>query len=389
MSFKKQSPRQKGRPNNFKWFFLVAATAIYVISICTYYMSSKGISLDDYNLEINLLTKDDLDPITIYKREMDLSKVPPKGSPPAQPAERATKEEEQKISLFRTRANYGGSGDKAHLGGFTKADSDGISPHVWRDMMEYVGVKSLLDVGCGRGISTSWFYMQGVQVQCVEGSHDAIEKNLLPSLIEEGTNGNTSKENVIVEHDFTLGPWWPEDTVDAIWCVELLEHVSRMYIPNYMTAFKKAAVVFVTHSTFGGWHHVEVHDDEWWINKFQMYGFVYSHELTNRIRHVGKEESNANIPFPLDKDKTYRPIRVTETMLVFINPQVAARPEHAHLLSEPGCSEFGSTNVQCGENKERSTRLVTEGSKLTVQYRHLEYKEDQHNKWEEYLKKNV
>ncbi|GFH55682.1 predicted protein [Chaetoceros tenuissimus] len=40
------------------------------------------------------LDTDDLDPISIYKREMDLSKVSPKGSPPAQPAERATKEEE-------------------------------------------------------------------------------------------------------------------------------------------------------------------------------------------------------------------------------------------------------------------------------------------------------
>lgn len=44
------------------------------------------------------------------------------------------------------RAIYGGKGDKPHLGGFTEFDPDGVSPAVWKWMIEYLGIKSLLDV---------------------------------------------------------------------------------------------------------------------------------------------------------------------------------------------------------------------------------------------------
>ena len=68
------------------------------------------------------------------------------------------------------------------------------------------------------GHSTSHFLKQGAKVLCVEGSHDAVTQSLLP-------------QELIVEHDFSRGPWWPEETFDAVWCVEFLEHVAR-YIGN-------------------------------------------------------------------------------------------------------------------------------------------------------------
>jgi hypothetical protein len=43
-------------------------------------------------------------------------------------------------------------GDKKHLGGFTNVDIHGISPYVWRMMMKDYGIKSIIDVGCGRRI---------------------------------------------------------------------------------------------------------------------------------------------------------------------------------------------------------------------------------------------
>ena len=121
---------------------------------------------------------------------------------------------------------------------YTYRDPDGISPDVWRYMMEHFGVKSLLDVACGRGFSTSWFFLQGVDAMCVEGSYDAHSRNLLPDLVrkkgkeQDGKGkgkGKISEEEIevevskrLVQHDFSMGPWWPEDTVDAVWCVELL-----------------------------------------------------------------------------------------------------------------------------------------------------------------------
>ena len=60
-------------------------------------------------------------------------------------------------------------------------------------MVEYLGIKSLLDVGCGIGISTSWFILHGLDyVHCVEGSHDAVEKSLLPRLNDAGNVPNNT-----------------------------------------------------------------------------------------------------------------------------------------------------------------------------------------------------
>jgi len=86
----------------------------------------------------------------------------------------------------------------------------------------------------------------------LEGSHYAVLKTVLPHPAKQ-----------IVEHDFSRGPWWPTDTYDAVWCVEFLEHVGRNYHHNYFSAFRKSALIFATHSNWGGWHHVEVHNDDW------------------------------------------------------------------------------------------------------------------------------
>ena len=113
------------------------------------------------------------------------------------------------------RKIYGGKGDKPHLGGFTSFDPNGVSPTLWKHMVLKLGIKSILDVGCGRGISTSWFVLHGLEyVACVEGSHDAMEQSLIPKIpggrVPEGT------EVEMTEHDFSRGPWWPRRTVDAV-----------------------------------------------------------------------------------------------------------------------------------------------------------------------------
>ena len=173
--------------------------------------------------------------------------APREGKAEALPSIRVEKEEDE-----TERSIYGGKGDKKHLGGFTDIDLHGISPATWKYMLTYFGIKSIMDAGCGRGISTSWFYLHGVDALCLEGSHDAVMKTILPH-----------PETQIVEHDFSRGPWWPEKTYDAVWCVEFLEHVGRNFHQNYFSVFRKSALIFATHSRWGGWHHVEVHDDKW------------------------------------------------------------------------------------------------------------------------------
>lgn len=97
-------------------------------------------------------------------------------SPPNQPAmTNLTDTEKKEIEDKRKQVpDYGGKGEKLHLGGFTANDTDGQSPALWMWMLKVLTVKSFLDVGCGKGISTRFFMDHGADVLCVEGSHDAV-----------------------------------------------------------------------------------------------------------------------------------------------------------------------------------------------------------------------
>jgi hypothetical protein len=135
----------------------------------------------------------------------------PEGPAVALPSILITAEEDAKIK----RQIYGGKGDKAHLGGFTAFDEMGVGVTLWKHMVKHLGIKSVLDLGCGRGTSTSWFIIHGLEyVVCAEGSHDAVTQSLLPKIPPNYIPNGTQFE--IVEHDFSRGPWWPSRTVVSL-----------------------------------------------------------------------------------------------------------------------------------------------------------------------------
>ena len=199
---------------------------------------------------------------------------------------------------------YGGEADKPHLGGFVDVsvqggfDRDGLSPRLWRYMLSNWTVHSVIDVGCGRGATSLWFHLQDARVRCVEGSSEAVRQSLLP-------------RSIITQHDFTAGPYIPDETYDMAWSVEFLEHVRSDKMNNYIATLRKAraptgyrpgphpipraaahmrtwrmqaALVVVSASIWGGYHHVEVHPQSWWIRKLETLGFRYSASLTADVR---------------------------------------------------------------------------------------------------------
>ena len=124
--------------------------------------------------------------------------------------------------------------------------------------------------------------------------------------------------------------------------------------------------------------------DDWWIRKYESYGFQFSKELTDMIRGVAQQEINSgNAPngaklngaflfvaallsnWILRHEQTYsHPVsfsfataqHVWLTMKVFINPMVAALPQHAHLFFEDGCYDGkldggGIKHRKCGTGK--------------------------------------
>jgi hypothetical protein len=223
--------------------------------------------------------------------------------------------EEQKLAW--KRGPFGGRGDDLSLGGFVSFDHAAFVPALYEYWLKVINIRSLLDVGCGKGAQTKYFLDKGLDVLCVEGSRDGVTRNVLP-------------RNRIVEHDFTLAPWFPNKTYDLAMMVEVTEHISRQYIQNYMPALKQAAVIVKTHAIQPGYHHVEVHYDDpwWWRARFEAHSLVYSEALTNLFREICTTNKQG---------KWYR------TAEVYINPQVASRNEHQHIFGGPGCLKDSHT----------------------------------------------
>jgi Methyltransferase domain len=317
-------------------------SASYSVSDNSNYYSAMGVAAVHKNdvASDTITTSSSTDYQTLVNTFRDMMPIGiPPGKAIALPSIRVNEEDSNAVDSVRKI--YGGKGDKKHLGGFTNLDTEGVSPAVWKYMIQGLGVHSLLDVGCGRGTSTSWFLYHGVDVLCAEGSHDAVEQSLLPDVSTQ-----------VVEHDFSRGPWWPEKTYDAVWSVEFLEHVGVNYHYNYISAFRKAALIFVTSSVWGGWHHVEVHNNTWWINKYESYGFRYDAVLSDRIRDIAKRGQEK-----APDGKRYSGQHIARNMKVFINPMVASLPKHAHLFPSHGCfygygANFSEpVNRPCGEGK--------------------------------------
>lgn len=288
------------------------ATVLYVyhLNSLVYQMSIRILRLE------RLALKKLVNPNLNYYQEME--------SPAPKPSLRILDPEKNR-DLDKARKNvYGGKQDMAHLGGFLAGgDNHTISENLWNFILGPLAVKSVVDIGCGIGASTSYFRSYGAKVLCVEGSHDAVSHSQLPY-------------ELIVEHDFQRGPWWPKDTYDVAYSTEFLEHVGRHYMKNYLPIMKKSALIFLTTSSWGGWHHVEVHPVWWWVARFEAEGLVYSDILTKKAALQAK---NGNVAMReiLGEDGRFYSQILMHRLMVFINPAVAQLQQHKHLFGGNGC----------------------------------------------------
>lgn len=71
-------------------------------------------------------------------------------------------------------------------------------------------------------------------------------------------------------------------------------------------------------------------------------------------------------------------------MQVFINPAVASRPEHDHLLAEGGCYEGKDMpHVHCGFSPNKKSNAVV--TPIPEEYKFIAYNETKHFQWEKFL----
>jgi hypothetical protein len=180
--------------------------------------------------------------------------------------------------------------EEGHLGGYLRSrhpraaefgtqhgDPATYTPKLWQWTIDTLGVRSVLDVGCGEGYAAAFFLSRGCAVLGVDGSIQAERDSVIPGKHQR--------------HDYDLGPFAPMGDWDLVWSCEFVEHVEERYSGNFLASFDCARkYVMMTYAPPGqlGWHHVNCQPEAYWVKKMKDLGFRLDQELTHQAREVAE-----------------------------------------------------------------------------------------------------
>lgn len=161
--------------------------------------------------------------------------------------------------------------DFPHLGG----NSVGIHKSTyctksWDFIIKKYNIKSVLDVGSGRGHAAKWFKENGLESIAIEGLKDNVKNAVYPSICIDLT-----KQSYITN-------------VDLVNCIEVVEHIEEKYINNLLDTICCGKYIFMTHAVPGqdGHHHVNCQPKEYWIEYLESRGFVESIVDSTKIKEL-------------------------------------------------------------------------------------------------------
>lgn len=164
---------------------------------------------------------------------------------------------------------------EGHLGGYVPGGDDAtFFPELWKWLVDELGVKSVIDVGCGDGQAMDVFREHGCEVMGVEGvAQDAPD---------------------IYQHDYTKGPFIPGGRFDLCWSCEFVEHVEERYTRDFLATFERANLVLMTHASPGqmGYHHVNCQTADYWVGAMAGLGYGLDHPLTAKTRSLARLNAN-------------------------------------------------------------------------------------------------
>ena len=174
-----------------------------------------------------------------------------------------------------------------HLGGFSTdqiGDSATYYPTMWKYVIDDLQIKSVLDIGCGMGISTKFFKDNGCSVRGIEGHPYPLQNSLV-------------KED-ITHHDYTTGVSNLKGTFDLGWSCEFVEHVREEYSDYFLQDFAKCKYILMTYATpgQGGHHHVNCQPKEYWIDRLKSYGFNRDVEKEIEYQKIAIKDSSLYSP---------------------------------------------------------------------------------------------
>ncbi len=140
--------------------------------------------------------------------------------------------------------------------------------------LELFQPRSVLDVGCGTGISLDYFIGKGVNAHGVEGSELAISK--------------ARHAAQITRHDLNF----PVDLgrqFDLVWCFEVAEHIHPKYVSAFLktlTSHGDLILLSAARPGQGGLGHLNEQPAEYWIEQMAEFGFQFDELNSEKYRSL-------------------------------------------------------------------------------------------------------
>jgi SAM-dependent methyltransferase len=158
---------------------------------------------------------------------------------------------------------------KRHLGGNSDKDST-YYPKLYDYCILNYDIKTMIDIGCGRGRTARYFYDKGIIVTAVDG-------------LEYNTSQMNDIQVTKIVHDFSIGGLEIKNHFDFGWCCEVLEHIDEKYVDNILILFRNCKRIGITHALPGqrGYHHVNCKPPEYWIDKIRKIDFTFNEKETS------------------------------------------------------------------------------------------------------------
>lgn len=159
-------------------------------------------------------------------------------------------------------------------GNIWQGDPWTFAPRVWRYMIDRFAVKSVLDVGSGRGHAAHWFSEAGCATIAMDGEEQNVASAFHPTIL----------------HNLAHGPLICP--VDLVHCQEVVEHIPPEYLPHLLKTLGNGDTVIMSHGEPGqpGHSHVNCQPPEYWIKAMADCGYLLLQDDTQRIRHYASSE---------------------------------------------------------------------------------------------------
>jgi hypothetical protein len=174
---------------------------------------------------------------------------------------------------------------EGHLGGCSiGGDPATYYPIMWEYLIKKYDIKSTLDIGCGVGYASKFFESLNCEVLLVDGSVEAKKNSLIPEchIVHDYESGSVFDTNEI-EFGGKVGK---DISVDLGWSCEFVEHVYEEFAQNFIDDFKVCKHLAITYAgpNQGGYHHVNLQPESYWIDLLEKNGFEYQKEETQILR---------------------------------------------------------------------------------------------------------